>query len=311
MIISASRRTDIPAFYSQWFFNRIKEGYLLVRNPMNFHQVSRINLSPDVVDCIVFWTKNPRPMLSKLNELKDYNYYFQFTLNPYSNDIESKVPSKHNEIINTFKELSQKIGSHRVIWRYDPILINDKYNLEYHEKYFKKLAQILSGSFETCVISFVDYYKKIARAFENHSIQQLEYNDVHFIANSFSKIANSYGFKIKTCAETFDLSEYGILHGNCIDSSLVERIIGSKMNAVKDKNQREECGCIESIDIGTYNTCLHDCQYCYANYSREIVNKHSNLYDVDSPLLCSFITEGDIIKERLQKSFKDTQINLF
>ena len=136
MIISASRRTDIPAFYSDWFFNRIKEGYVLVRNPMNAHQISKISLSADVIDCIVFWTKNPRPMINRLDELKDYNYYFQFTLNSYAKDIEPNVPSKDKEIIKSFRELSEKIGKDRVVWRYDPILINDNYSVDHHIKYF-------------------------------------------------------------------------------------------------------------------------------------------------------------------------------
>ena len=172
MIISASRRTDIPAFYSDWFFNRIKEGYVLVRNPMNIHQVSKIKLSPDVVDCIVFWTKNPKPMLDKLDELKDYRYYFQFTLNSYSNDIEPNVPSKSEEIINTFKQLSDLIGRDRVIWRYDPIILSEKYTVQYHIKYFEKLSQILNGSFNKCVISFVDFYKKNARTLNESKINE-------------------------------------------------------------------------------------------------------------------------------------------
>ena len=160
MIISASRRTDIPAFYSEWFLNRIRDGYVLVRNPMNIHQVSRIRLSPDVVDCIVFWTKNPKPMVQRLEELKDYNFYFQFTLNSYATDVEPNVPSKGNDVIDTFIKLSEKIGANRIIWRYDPIIITDKYTIEYHTTYFEKLAQVLSGKFSKCVISFVDEYKK-------------------------------------------------------------------------------------------------------------------------------------------------------
>jgi Domain of unknown function (DUF1848). len=160
MIISASRRTDIPAFYSEWFLNRIKAGFLIVRNPMNPKQLSRIVLTPDVVDCIVFWTKNPTPMLPKLDELKDYNYYFQFTLTGYGQDIERNLPSKKDVLIPAFLELSEKIGAHRVIWRYDPILINSKYSEEYHVSAFKQIAEALNGHTEKCVFSFVDRYRK-------------------------------------------------------------------------------------------------------------------------------------------------------
>lgn len=311
MIISASRRTDIPAFYLDWFYNRIKEGYVLVRNPMNVHQISRINLSPDVVDCIVFWTKNPEPMIARLDELEDYNYYFQFTLNSYSKDIEAGVPSKHDEIIQTFKRLSNKIGSQRVIWRYDPILINEKYNLEYHKKYFEKLVGLLNGAFETCTISFVDYYKKAAKNFKEHNINELNYDTMVNIAECFSEIANRYEFKINTCAETIDLSQFGISHSKCIDDKLIEKIIGKELNIFKDKNQRKECGCVESIDIGSYNTCLHGCKYCYANYSNNVVSKNAALYDANSPILCSHLTSDDIIKERPVRSFIQNQLEWF
>ena len=161
MIISVSRRTDIPSYYSEWFFNRLKDGYAYVRNPMNPHQISEVSLSPDVVDGIVFWTKNPTPMLNRLDELQDYTYYFQFTLTPYGVDIEKNIPSKNKIVIPTFQKLSTLIGKDRVIWRYDPILLNDKYTLQYHMKYFRVLCDKLAGYTEKCTISFLDLYKNI------------------------------------------------------------------------------------------------------------------------------------------------------
>ena len=160
MIISASRRTDIPAFYSEWFLNRIKEGFLYVRNPMNAHQISKIDLSRDVVDCIVFWTKNPIPMLPHLDELKDYPYYIQFTLTGYGKDVEAHLPDKKRELIPAFQELSRKIGPERVIWRYDPIAFSEKYTAEYHLRAFTQISEALKGSTHKCVISFVDTYHK-------------------------------------------------------------------------------------------------------------------------------------------------------
>ena len=132
MIISASRRTDIPAYYALWFLRRLEAGFVCVRNPVNFHQVSRIPLSPEVVDGIVFWTKNPTPMLDRLPLLKDYPFYFQFTLTAYAQDLEPGVPNKNEVIIPAFQELSRRIGPERVIWRYDPILPTPKYNIDYH-----------------------------------------------------------------------------------------------------------------------------------------------------------------------------------
>lgn len=162
MILSVSRRTDIPAFYSDWFYNRIKEGYVLVRNPFNAHQVSRIKLSPEVIDCIVFWPKNPRAMMSRLSELKGYNYYFQFTLTSYDNTIEVNVPQK-KYIIDTFIELSNMIGKDRIIWRYDPILLTDRYDKQYHYKWFDYLAKRLKDYTNKCIISFMDLYRKTER----------------------------------------------------------------------------------------------------------------------------------------------------
>lgn len=159
MILSVSRRTDIPAFYSSWFFNRIKEGFVYVRNPMNMHRVSKIMLTPQQIDCIVFWSKNPKPMIGRLHELEAYDYYFQFTINPYDTLLEKYVPKKR-KVIDTFRALSDIIGPHRVIWRYDPILFTDSIGLNYHREYFAKLAKLLAGYTNRCAISFIDNYKK-------------------------------------------------------------------------------------------------------------------------------------------------------
>lgn len=309
LIISASRRTDIPAFYSDWFFNRLREGYALVRNPMNIHQISKIPLTPDVVDCIVFWTKNPKPMLSRLDELKNYCYYFQFTLNSYSKDLEPYVPSKDKEVIQTFKTLSDKIGRERVIWRYDPIIINSKYTIDYHIKYFRKLAEMLDGKFAHCVISFVDFYKKTSSVFRENNIAELEYDSIKIIAESFAKTAQDLGITIKTCAEEYDLSQYGIIHGRCIDDEQIRQLTGMDIMVQKDKNQRDECGCVESIDIGLYNTCPHNCKYCYANYSPKTVIANIENYDPRSPLLCSSVRDDDKITERNVRSLIDPQIS--
>lgn len=160
MILSVSRRTDIPNYYSEWFYNRIKEEFLYVRNPMNPHQISKIDLSPDVVDCIVFWTKNPEPMINRLDELAAYHYYFQFTLTGYGKEIECNVPHKRERMIPVFQELSKRIGKQKVIWRYDPIIFTKTYTPEYHLKAFEQIAMALRGYTEKCVISFVDVYAK-------------------------------------------------------------------------------------------------------------------------------------------------------
>lgn len=302
MILSVSRRTDIPAFYSEWFFNRIKEGYVYVRNPMNIYQVSRIKLSPDVIDCIVFWSKNPRPMLNRLHELDGYMYYFQFTINPYDMGIEQNVPMK-NGIIETFKELSSKIGPERVIWRYDPIILSDNITLDYHIRYFEEIARRLQGHTKTCVISFLDLYKKTERNLRNTSARELAESEMLKIATHISLIAHRYGITVQSCAEKIELDCIGIRHGHCIDSVLIEDLLGVKLVVSKDKNQRPECGCVQSIDIGEYNTCGHNCKYCYANFNGQKVQEKVRLHDPNSPLLIGNIKPDDKITERKIFSF--------
>lgn len=304
MIISASRRTDIPSFYSDWLINRFKEGFVCVKNPMNPKQISKIILSSDVVDGIVFWTKNPIPMLEKLKYFHDYMYYFQFTVNAYGNDIERNVPNKNSEIVPAFQYLSKKISKERVIWRYDPIMITEKYSVDYHIRYFEELAKRLSGYTEKCVISFIDFYRNTSSNLKPFIVKPLSNHDMMKIAGSISKIGEKYKIKIESCAEEIDLESVGIEHGSCIDQSLFERLLGCKLKAGIDKNQRLKCGCMESIDIGAYDTCKNGCRYCYANHSQKAMERNLTLYDPDSPLLCGCIQDDDVVKERETKSLK-------
>lgn len=309
MIVSVSRRTDIPNYYSDWFISRIKEGFLCVRNPMNAHQISRIDLSPDVVDCIVFWTKNPANMIEKLEHLKNYIYYFQFTLTGYGKDVEPNLPNKREEIIPTFKRLSEKIGKEKVIWRYDPILISKRYTMDYHLKAFEEIASNLADYTEKVIISFVDFYSKTQRNTREIDIRQMTDEEMISIAEEMAQIASKYNLIIETCAEQINLQEVDIQHGSCIDKKLIERILGCKLIVEKDKNQRGECGCFESVEVGAYNTCLNGCKYCYANFNDNKVKDNVKLYDQDSALLCGNITSDDRITDRKVKSLKDTQIS--
>lgn len=288
MILSVSRRTDVPNYYSDWFFNRIKEGHLFVRNPMNAHQVSKIVLSPDVVDCIVFWTKNPSNMLDKLDELKNYKYYFQFTLTSYGKDIEPNLPHKKYELLPIFRALSEKIGKERVIWRYDPIFLSERYTVEYH----------LNGYTEKVIVSFLDFYPKIQKNMVEQGMRQLSEEDMRSLAVELVKISKKNNLLIESCAEKIDLQDIGISHGSCIDKALIERIVGYPLKGSKDNNQRTECGCFESVEVGTYNTCLNGCKYCYANLTDEKIRGNMGLYDVDSPILCGRIEAKDKVTDR-------------
>lgn len=302
MILSVSRRTDIPAFYSEWFFNRLKEGFVYVRNPMNIHWVSKIVLSPEVIDCIVFWSKNPRPMLARLGELKDYMYYFQFTITPYDKGLELGVPRKEC-VINTFKELSRKIGPKRVIWRFDPILLTDSMDIDYHLRYFDEVAKRLKGYTNTCVISFVDLYKKTQRNLQDTTAREPLMKEMIEMAAQLLFIANKYGITVQTCAEEIALETVGVKHGKCIDNALIEDLLDVKLVVCKDPNQRKECGCVQSIDIGEYNTCAHGCKYCYANFKDSVVVKNRMSHDPNSPLLVGNLGPDDKVTERKLFSF--------
>lgn len=311
MIISASRRTDIPSYYTDWFFNRLEEGYVCTRNPMNHHQVSRISLSADVVDGIVFWTKNPVPMLDRLHLLQAYPFYFQFTLNAYGADMEPGVPGKNDVIVPAFQKLSERIGPEKVIWRYDPIILTPRYTTEYHVHYFEALVKRLSGCTEKCVISFVDLYRHMAPVSREMEFLPFGRAQMQELAGRLADIAHKYGLALETCAEAVDLSQFGIHHGHCIDGELFEKITGQPLSLTRDKNQRAECGCMTSIDIGMYDSCANGCRYCYANHSLTSVRKNIRSHDPHSPLLYGTIGPDDIVKDREMKSDKNLQMQLF
>ena len=303
MILSVSRRTDIPAFYSEWFFNRLKAGFAEVINPFNTRQVSRIPLTPEVVDCIVFWTKNPAPMLARLDELKDYKYYFQFTLTGYGPDTEPGIKDKR-EVLATFKELSGRIGKEKVIWRYDPIFLNDKYNTEWHQNCFDKLAAELAPYTSRVVISFLDLYKKTERNTKPLSITPLTPELMDKIAAGLAATARRYGLEIQSCSEEIDLDKIGITHGACIDKKVIEQVMGWEIDIKKDPTQRAVCGCMQSIDIGHYNTCKHLCRYCYANFNEKMVHACAKSYDPAATTLGGRLTGGEKITERKMTPLK-------
>ena len=310
MIISASRRTDIPAFYSSWFFNRLKDGFVLVPNPRNSKQLSRIFLSPDIVDCIVFWTKNPLPMLNKLPKLSCYPFYFQFTLTAYQADIEKHLPSLQKRIA-IFKQLAEQVGQDRVIWRYDPILINKHYTIDYHIDFFNQIASSLRGYTDSCIISFIDDYPHIQQSLIKEDINRLQVVDILNLCSSLSEIASDNQLTLQTCAEEIELLNCNISHGACNDKTRIEKITGRLLLAKKDKNQRNNCQCLESIDIGTYDTCSFGCLYCYATTSKRKVQANKRLYNQCSPKLVGDLLETDIIKDKPMRSLFSLQNELF
>ena len=307
MIINTGQRTDIPAFYSEWFANRLREGFVCVRNPYNPNQVSRYRLDPSVVDAIGFCTKNPAPMFAHMELLRDYGQYWFVTITPYGRDIEPNVPDKHR-LLDDFKRLSELVGIHAVGWRYDPIFLSRRYSEDYHLRAFEKMASALEGYTETAVISFIDLYPKVRRNFPE--AQEVQKAQRLALGRSIIEIAASHGMTVKPCAEGDELAPYGAECGGCMRISDYEKAIGKRLNAPKRKGARAECACFLSCDIGAYNTCKHLCRYCYANAEPARVLAQSRLHDPKSPFLIGSYRDGDRIHDVPQKSWIDAQTSL-
>ena len=307
MIINTGQRTDIPAFYAEWFANRLREGFVCVRNPYNPVQVSRYRLHPDVVDVIGFCTKNPAPMFLYMDLIKDYGQYWFVTITPYGKDIEPNVPDKH-KLLSDFQKLSGLVGVPSIGWRYDPIFISDRYTEEYHLHAFEQIASALDGYTKTVVISFIDLYPKVKRNFPE--AKEVTKQQRIRLGRSFVEIAASHGMTVKPCAEGTELAAYGADCSGCMTIKTYEEAIGKRLIAPKKKGARAECACYLACDIGAYNTCRHLCRYCYANAENAKVIKLSKQHDVNSPFLIGNYREGDKIHDVPQKSWIETQMQL-
>lgn len=307
MIIHTGMRTDIPAFYTEWFVNRLREGYVMVRNPYNPVQVTKYNISPDVVDVISFCTKNPAPFLPNMDLLKEYGQYWFVTITPYEKEIEPKVPDKEI-VMESFKELSEIVGVNSIGWRYDPIFISNKYSVDRHIEDFENMACTLSGYTDTCVISFIDLYKKVLRNFPE--VQEVKKDERIEIAKEFVRIGSKYNIAIKACAEGTELESFGVDCSGCMTVPIFEKAIDGLLRVPKVKGARAECGCLLGCDVGAYNTCGHLCRYCYANYDAKTVMDNMKSHDPKSPLLLGKLSEADVIHNARQESWKDMQLRL-
>lgn len=307
MILQTGMRTDIPAFYSQWFINRIKAGYVLVRNPYNPSSVTRCEINPDVVDLIAFCTKNPAPMLKYMDVLKPYGQYWFVTITPYGKEIEPNVPDKR-QVLEDFKTLSKFVGVDSIGWRYDPIFINDKYSIDFHIETFEQMARELSGYTKTCIISFIDLYKKVIKNFPQACMVEKEKRLK--IGKAFAEIGRQYDIIIKACAEGDELAPYGVDCSGCLTQEVYETVLHTKLDMPKIKGQRNECACFFGNDIGAYDTCRHFCKYCYANTDYRAVLSNSKLHNPDSPFLIGTHQAGDIMNYAVQESWVDNQLTL-
>ena len=293
MILNISGRTDIVAFYTPWFINRYKEGFVDVRNPIYPKLVSRIYFND--VDLIVFCTKNPHPILPFLKVINKA-ILFQVTLTPYKKDIEPNVFNK-KQVIEDIKEISNLLGKENVYVRYDPIFLSKKYSLEYHIKAFEKICCELDGYITHIIVSFIDDYKNVRKNMNILRIKNFTPNDFKTLGLSFSRIAHKHNMTVQTCSEYNTLEEYGFLVDDCVSRELTKKLTGKSYPKWSSRNNKY-CGCAKMVDIGTYNTCTHYCKYCYANFDEDKVNENIKKHHVDSTMLIGYLESDDEIKIR-------------
>lgn len=302
MILSAAMRTDIPAFYSEWFMNRVKEGFVYVRNPYYKNKVTKYVISPSVVDLLCFGTKNPHPMLKYIDELKkSYKMLWYVTITPYGKDIEPNVPIKKQVILDV-KKLSNKLGYQSIMVRYDPIFMNDKFDVNMHILAFQKLALELKGYIHDITISFLDLYEKVKK--NAPDLRPPTKNEEVILAKAFSRIGKENDIIVHSCYEDNSLANYGLDISGCMSKKIVERACGFRLDPPKSSNMRGSCNCLLGHDIGEYNSCMHLCRYCYANYNKITVMENVKKHDIHSPFLIGGFMEGDIVNEAKQVSFK-------
>lgn len=297
MILNTGARTDTV----QWLLKRFEEGYVYARNPLFPNKVVKYELSPEKIDLVMFCSKNYKPILPRLHEITDkYRTYFHYTVTAYGKDVEPLVPSV-DESIETLIALSKQVGKQRVAWRYDPVLLTDKYTIEVHAKTFEYMVEKLAPYIDRCIFSFVEMYKKLKTNMPE--IVLLTETDKNHIAEILGSIANKYGIHIQTCGTNGDYSQYGIRTSGCATLEILGAANGCEFKNLKHKGLREGCHCIESRDIGAYDTCLNGCKYCYANKNPQKAKDNYKLHNPDSPLLLGDLQSFDEVTQGNQKPF--------
>ena len=305
VIINTGGRTDTVNYFSDWLLGRFREGYVLVRNPYYPKTVLRYELDPDVVDCVVFCSKNYAPILSRLHEITDrFNTYFHYTITAYGKDIEPGVPSIE-ESIETLRELSSMVGPDRIAWRYDPIMLWGDYTVERHLETFGRMAAELHPYVSLCIFSFVEIYRKLEMNMPD--LRPVSADNMQVIAKGLGEIAAKYGMRIQTCGHKEDFRRFGIQKSGCMTADILGRANGTVFKKIPGKGvgsaTRKGCGCMPTRDIGAYNTCLNGCRYCYANRDPEVALRNFKLHDPLSPMLLGHPEEGDTLKQAVQESF--------
>lgn len=301
MILNTGGRTDTVQYYTDWLLRRFEEGYVLTRNPLFPSKVQRYELSPDKVDCVVFCSKNYRPILPRLREITDsFPTYFHYTITAYGKDIEPGVPSI-KESMETLIDLSRLVGKQRIAWRYDPVLLTKEYTMERHLETFEEMAGVLAPYIDRCIFSFVEMYKKLETNMPE--LIPLSQEDMNTLAKGLGSIAQKYGIHIQTCGTNGDYTPYGIHSSGCMTLDILGNANGIVFKNLKHKGLRQGCHCIESRDIGAYDTCLNGCKYCYANKNPKKAFENYKYHDPSSPLLLGHVKPEDTIIQGAQKSF--------
>ncbi|WP_321972981.1 DUF1848 domain-containing protein [Paratractidigestivibacter sp.] len=309
MILNTGCRTDIPAYFSEWFCRRVAEGYVMARNPYRPELVTRYVLDPQVVDVICFCTKNPAPMLPRLGEFDAFRQFWFVTCTSYGAEIEPNVPDKA-AVLASIRQLSGIVGPRRVGWRYDPVFLSERYTAEHHLRAFERMAAELGGRVAFCVVSFIDLYEKTRRNFpEARAVRPAEQR---FLATEFARIGAAHGIRIRLCCEDASLAECGVDVNGCMTREVLEQACDIRLDIPCSKRSpRAMCDCLLGADVGTYNTCPHGCAYCYANYDQRVVARNLRLHDPASPLLIGHIQPGDIVRDAHQESYLAHQLPLF
>ncbi len=302
MILNTGGRTDTVQYYTEWLLRRFEEGYVLSRNPLFPNKVTRYELTPDKVDCVVFCSKDYKPILPRLHEITDrFHTYFHYTITAYGKEIEPGVPSVE-ESIRTLKELSAQVGRERIAWRYDPVLLTDTYTIEHHLETFEKMAEEIAPHIDRCIFSFVEMYRKLETNMPE--LIALTEEDKDTLARGLGEIADKHGIFLQTCGTNGDFSRYGIHASGCMTLDILGRANGITFKNLKHRGMREGCHCIESRDIGAYDTCLNGCKYCYANKSPKKARENFKFHDPASPLLMGHLKDTDTVQQGAQKSFR-------
>jgi hypothetical protein len=310
MIINTGGRTDTVQYYTKWLLNRFKEGYVYSRNPLFPNKVTRYDLIPEKIDCVVFCSKNYEPILNDIESITSrFNTYFHYTITAYGKDVEPNVPSIERSI-DTLKRLSSIVGKKRIAWRYDPVLLTKKYTIENHMNTFEKMTKELSPYVDRCIFSFVEMYKKLE--VNMPELIPMTDNDKDVLAQGLGTISKKYGLFIQTCGTNGDYSKYGIHKSGCMTLEILGKANELSFRNLKHKGMREGCHCIESRDIGAYDTCLNGCKYCYANKYPDKAFENYKYHDPTSPLLLGHLKDTDIVMQGQQKSFqtKERELNL-